>query len=443
MAIAAPEAILSGADLLAIAGICLVIGFLYAGKGIIAIMFAPFEISLPFGIGRPFGGIVDVIEGTLNAWIDKWIAANQAALADLLNGLVWLVHQTAHAIEETAHYSELAFDHIVNVVTPGQIETAIKDATSLAHGAATSVAALEHAVSADVTALEGKIAHAISSAETYAETKVSDAEKYVLGAIPLAVQTVTHDLTAIIDGVDTTLSRRITAIEGSLEDKVNAAVAAAIAVLKPGIASGVQAATAVGGATETWVQGAISAAIAAAIAGGGSIEQAITNAVNAAHGAVVSAGGTVTGDINGQIAASIAAGLAAGGAIDNDIRSIVAGAIADIPITGGITIPGIEDITKPIRDILTGITDVTLPQLAALTAGIGATLTLVMTEAGLNDPECRAKNKGICSVPSTNWGSLISGLIGLGVALDFNDLVSLCEDGFGAGETFVETLTGS
>lgn len=68
-------------------------------------------------------------------------------------------------------------------------------------------------------------------------------------------------------------------------------------------------------------------------------------------------------------------------------------------------------------------------ELAALLAAIPALAVLVhaiATEAGLDNPECRGKVKGICGTNPARWGKLLGELALLTGLLNFRELVALC-----------------
>lgn len=70
--------------------------------------------------------------------------------------------------------------------------------------------------------------------------------------------------------------------------------------------------------------------------------------------------------------------------------------------------------------------------LAALIAALPATLALVRSiadEAGLGNPECRTKVKGICRTPTSSWLRLLESLALAASLGDIHDLIRLVEDG--------------
>lgn len=423
MAFVAPEAILGGAELLAIAGVVLMLGLLFSAKALVQVLFSPLNIGI-YLVGHPFSSIVSSVENSLLGWLDGAIATNQQALAELFSGLVWLVQQTGAAIEDTAHYTEQALDHLATITVPGQIEAALHDTSVVAHGASSSVTALAHTVTNDVNTLEGKITHAITASEDYADAKVHATEVHFLNTVADTALSINHDLNAAIAGVESTLGKRISKLEGAASDQAAAASAVATKIVNDALA-GVEGElgalrTKVDSAATT-ANGAVSAAIAAARtevnADIGAVlaqaQQAVQTATSAASTAAADALRQAEIDI-GRVEATATAGatdaLAQARAAVGALAGEIDGLVANLPTT--------------IEQELAKFTPASVATLLAEVTGVAATLSLVMAESGLDSSSCRAKNKNICGVPSARWEQL---LLSLAFAFEWPGLEAFAE----------------
>lgn len=427
MAVAVPAAGLGLADLIAVCGVLLLIGLLYSAHGLVRTLFFPFEISVPY-VGKVFGGVTGKIEGALLSWIDAGIAAQQRTLVDLFSGLVWIWDETAKAMKETAIGAENAFEYLHDTAIPDIFHAINGDTAKAAHGAAASVTALSKDLASEVHTLEGKITHAVDTAENYADAAIHKANTHVFDTIASTATALKGDLGSAIHGVETTLAHRIDAIGGGIESKIEAARNAAIAAIQPKIDSALREVGKVTGITDTELHDAISRAFTDSLAAGGTVTGAIHSAISAAGAFTNPVTGSITDEVNALIAGAISSALSAGGLIESDIEATVHAAIADIATTGDTALDRLNDLLHPVEQKIRDLTNVTLPELAAIVAGTAATLALVEAESGLNNPSCRAKHKEICGIDPSAWTGLLGGLALVGFGLSFEDLVDTARE---------------
>lgn len=440
MAIAAPEAILDGGALLAVAGCLLMLGLLYAVKGFVTAAFSPLNVKIPL-VGRPFSSIVQAVENNILNWIDKAIVADQVAIAHLLSGITWLFDQSVGAMEDIVTNTDAAFKHLVTATIPAIAHDAANDAIHIANTASGGLTTIRNDLTADVQKLTNSVADAIGKAEDYTDSQVHTLRNLLESEITKAITTAEQSSGALIGSSIDFLSRRIDNL-GSSSVTITANDIANIAQrVTPIVENAIGSVGGAVGETDAEVRSAISTAITESLAAGGTIENAIQSSIAAAIAHLPPTVITGAGDVTGQIANYIGAALSLGGDIDNDIRSVVNGAVA--AAIAGVHLPPIDigGALQPIEDIINDIRNVSLPQLAAATAVVATTVSVLESEAGLGDPACRAKNKQICGTDALHWGQFLAGLVSVAALLDFPELVKICQDGFNDAESVVESLT--
>jgi len=85
----------------------------------------------------------------------------------------------------------------------------------------------------------------------------------------------------------------------------------------------------------------------------------------------------------------------------------------------------------PLPSIAPPVDTSSLVALGASLAGLGALVSTVVTEAGLNNPECRSKVKQVCSTNTSAWGNLLAGLVAVAAIPSLSELAAVARDGVG------------
>lgn len=78
--------------------------------------------------------------------------------------------------------------------------------------------------------------------------------------------------------------------------------------------------------------------------------------------------------------------------------------------------------------------------LAGGLAGLAGVVALIEAEAGLGDPACRSKVKGICSTDPLAWANLLLGLSAIGAGFSIEQLIELGAKGVGRAEPYISEL---
>lgn len=403
---------------------------------------------------------LNAIHGT----IESWIVANEWALSQLWQGLTWSVKQTGNLIGATpgAVYGALHFLWTSQI--PYAIGAALDPVTVIAHDAKTLAQATYDVVGEKGAGIDSRVADGVTTAETYTDKVAKSIEGDIATAKTAAIASAGTTAGQLVAQTVTYIDNQVRALQGEV-DAVPGEIRQAVAGLAGGVTlddvngainDALAASGSIGRAIHQAVAGLaggltvvdVDRAIAAALAGGGSIDAAIHQAVaevnpgvtlvevQAAIGDALGSSGSIAAAITAAVA-TIPHGLTAD-QVDQAVNSAIAGAIAG----GGAIDQVIAGVTSRIEQEIAAIP---VPDVATLTtavAAVGATVAVLEAEAGLGNPECRAKVKGICSTDPAAWAQLLGGLVAIGLATDFAELVKLAQDGMSDSYSAVESLVG-
>lgn len=165
---------LEGADLVAIAGLLVVIGLLIATKHLLQPIAGALEgwtLDLVVWSGHPLAWLGRDIDKWVVAGIDDAIAALGSVVADLWHGLVWSFDEMLSIFSDLATKARNAIQYLWTSVLVPYVAAAIKPVRALATAAVNDAAAIARKEAAD-------IARTAANAEAFAWRRLADAEGF-------------------------------------------------------------------------------------------------------------------------------------------------------------------------------------------------------------------------------------------------------------------------
>lgn len=394
----------------------------------------PLVSALHSGLGwlPGVGTLIAKVEKQIYASLDVATKQQQTALRDAIIAAESNHLGNVQTNQKLGHAIESALQLLVASTIPSKIGAATTGAATGVNAVNLRVDALSTKERDDIAALAAEIDANHGYSDTAAGREASKAET--------AAKSYTDTK---ITGVDDALKKLTdTTIPGLIADDIRST-----GVIGEAIAD------AVAGAPYL-KQAQVDTVVADALKPGGTISDSIAAAVENAH--AVTAQGVETAIVND---------LKPGGAIHDEITKLLAG--IPQPLTGpqGATGPpgppgppgaasgagvSADDVAAAISDAISAdlqpggvisqaIAGVAIPPppttatppptsiaaLAGEVAALAATQAIVLTESGLDNSACRAKNKQICGSDSNLWSDLIGALIVTAIALDWKEMARI------------------
>jgi hypothetical protein len=159
-------------------------------------------------------------------------------------------------------------------------------------------------------------------------------------------------------------------------------------------------------------------------------DTAIANAVdlaNAAKAAGIAAAAAVLTEAEAKIAAAATTAQLEAVKAESDAEAFAASAAAQVEATVDTSISQVKAIAIGAAGDLTDfegyIGSLNLPTTIGAVGAIAALLTVVLSDTGLGNADCRAKVKGICGTDPLAWAGLLIGITALGIEFDLADIV--------------------
>lgn len=435
-------ALAGAADLAAICACVFYLALLLVASWVVSVLLGFTNISI---LGaHPLKNIATGALNAINKGLQDQITATQDAISTLWSGFTWLIKEGGNALGALSGATYGALKYLTSTKVPLIVQGLLNPTATLAKEAYDAAKSAGDSATSAGASVKTEVANALKTAEGYTDSALTTLHGYVTTHVADGVSAAEGVAGTLVGQLSSVLDKRVTALEGdfsAVPDEIKAAVAKIPSGIGLGdVTSAINAALASGGSIYNEISQRISGI------GGGVSEQDITNAISSAlaeGGSIYNEikslaptvpGGLTIGDVTGAIGAALAeggsianaisnaVGSAAGGLTENDITQAISDALLPTGAIGLAIAAAIGSISIPVPP---GGVTIPAPTLAQLTLGLAAVTTEVAAleaESGLEDDDCRAKNKQICGTDTGAWTSLLSGLVLAGVAFDLGDI---------------------
>lgn len=435
--------VLAGAaDLAAICACLMYLALLVTASWFVGVLLGFTNVSI---LGtHPLKNIATGALNAINKGLQAQIVATEDAVSILWSGFTWLIREGGNAIGALAGSTYGTFSYLWKTGIPAAIHAVTAPISDLAQRAYNEASSAGSTATAAGASVKTEVANAIKTAENYTDSQITIAHKYVETQVTAGVASAGTTAGQLVAQAISLTTKDYNELKGDFDavpDEIKAAVAKIPQGLDVGdVTSAIQSALSSGGAIYNEIsqriaglgggvtEQDITAAIGAALAPGAAIYNEIKSLIPTVPGGLTVE--DVTNAISGELAAggSIAAaisnavGSATGGLTENDVTQAISEALLPAGAIGAAIAAAIGGISIPVPP--GGIT-IPTPTIAQITLGLAAVTTEVAAleaEAGLDDPACRAKNKGICGTNTDAWTGLLTGLVLAGVGFSLADI---------------------